>query len=101
MSWAYAAKCTLGRTLMNTEKMRMLIEDCRRDLFAYLAPGSGISDREMIIALLHRLDGLQARDALDEDFDWPPFAPEERLDEQSGRDRTSPRLRIILNRRIQ
>ncbi len=86
---------------MNTEKMRMLIEDCRRDLFAYLAPGSGISDREMIIALLHRLDGPQARDALDEDFDWPPLAPEESPDEQSGHVRTNARLRIILNRRIQ
>ncbi|PST24120.1 hypothetical protein C7U60_09325 [Mesorhizobium plurifarium] len=85
---------------MNADKMRVLIEDCRRDLFAYLEPGSGISDREMIVALLHRLDGLQARDALGEDFDWPPFAPEGSMEEQSGRNRTSARLRIILNRRL-
>ncbi|WP_051000113.1 hypothetical protein [Sinorhizobium fredii] len=61
---------------MNAEKMRKLVEDCRRDLSDYLSPDSGISDREMVIALLNRLDGPQAIDALGEDFDQRPLPDE-------------------------
>ncbi|WP_085026691.1 hypothetical protein [Ensifer aridi] len=87
---------------MNAEKMRRLIEDCRRDLDEYLEPDCGISDREIIIALLYRLDGPQARDALGEEFDWRRSAPEG--PESAGANDTrqnEARLRIILNRRAQ
>ena len=83
---------------MNSEKMRKLIEDCRRDLWEYLSSDRGISDREIIIALLNRLDGPQAKDALGED-DWRPMLEEQRIGERTGTDQNEARLRIILNRR--
>lgn len=87
---------------MNAEKMRRLIEDCRRDLDEYLEPDCGISDREIIIALLCRLDGPQARDALGEEFDWRPSIPKGRESaEAAGSHQNDARLRIILNRRPQ
>lgn len=45
-------------------KLERLVKDCQQDLAKYLVPGSGISDREVINALLTRLDGPQAREAL-------------------------------------
>ncbi|OAP40119.1 hypothetical protein AU381_11340 [Sinorhizobium glycinis] len=84
---------------MKTEKMRKLIEDCRRDLWDYLSSDSGISDREIIITLLNRLDGPQAKDALGEDSDWRPRPEERKTGERTGPAQNEARLRIILNRR--
>jgi hypothetical protein len=47
-------------------KLERLVKDCQRDLAKYLVPDSGISDRQVINMLLHRLDGPQAREALGE-----------------------------------
>ncbi|AFL49559.1 hypothetical protein ABIE78_004672 [Sinorhizobium fredii] len=84
---------------MNPEKLRKLIEDCRRDLWDYLSSDSGVSDREMIIALLNRLDGPQAKDALGEDADWRPRPEERKTGERAGPAHSEARLRIILDRR--
>ncbi|AWM27688.1 hypothetical protein [Sinorhizobium fredii] len=35
-----------------------------------LSPDSGISDREIVLALLYRLGGRQAKDAIGQDFGW-------------------------------
>ncbi len=83
---------------MNCEKMRMLIEDCRRDLYEYLLQEGGISDREIVIALLNRLDGPQAWDALGEDFDWRPPRDNSRSAEGAGPRPYEGRLKIILKR---
>ena len=85
---------------MNADKMRRLIEDCRRDLHDYLEPDCGISDREIIIALLYRLDGPQARDALGEELDRWRSLPEGPASARAiGPRQNEARLRIILNRR--
>ncbi|MEY9532158.1 hypothetical protein [Sinorhizobium fredii] len=81
---------------MNAEKMRKLIEDCRRDLSDYLSPDSGISDREMVIALLNRLDGPQAMDALGEDFDRGALPDEFQRAERARTLRQEALLRKIL-----
>ncbi|TCN31386.1 hypothetical protein EV184_106159 [Sinorhizobium americanum] len=83
---------------MNPEKMRKLIEDCQRDLWEYLSSDCGISDREIIIALLNRLNGPQAKDALGDDCDWRPRLEEQRVGERTGTDQNEARLRIIFNR---
>jgi hypothetical protein len=83
---------------MNCEKMRMLIEDCRRDLSEYLLQESGISDREIVIALLNRLDGPQAWDALGEDFGWQPPGDNSRTGEGAGPRPNEGRLKMILKR---
>lgn len=49
---------------MSSEKMRKLIQDYQRDIAAYLAPESGISERQLLQQLASRLDGQQAQDAL-------------------------------------
>lgn len=77
--------------------MRALIEDCRRNLLVYLSPDSGISDREMVIALLNRLEGAQARDALGEEFGWSPRSDKTRAAEGVHPRPNEGRLRIILN----
>ncbi|ACP22708.1 conserved hypothetical protein (plasmid) [Sinorhizobium fredii NGR234] len=84
---------------MNAEKMRKLIEDCQRDLREYLSSDSGISDREMIIELLIRLDGPQARDALGEESEWRPRPEEPRIRERIGPARHEASLRLFLDRR--
>ncbi|MEY9559263.1 hypothetical protein [Sinorhizobium fredii] len=84
---------------MNAEKMRKLIEDCQRDLWEYLSSDSGISDREMIIALLFRLDGPQARDALSEESEWRPRPEDPRICERIGPARNEASLSLFLNRR--
>lgn len=48
------------------QKCRTLIKDCQTDLAKYLVPDSGITEKEIISQLLERLDGPQAREALDE-----------------------------------
>ncbi|MCA1492485.1 hypothetical protein [Sinorhizobium alkalisoli] len=80
---------------MNAQKIRKLVEDCRRDLSEYLSPESGISDREIVIALLYRLDGPQAKDALGEDFDYRPPTDNSRTAEPAGTRPNEARLRII------
>ncbi|OHV75359.1 hypothetical protein [Ensifer sp. LCM 4579] len=80
---------------MNVQKIRKLVDDCRRDLSEYLSPESGISDREIVIALLYRLDGPQAMDALGEDFDYRP-ADDSWTAERAGARPNEARLRIIL-----
>ncbi|MEY9560161.1 hypothetical protein [Sinorhizobium fredii] len=55
---------------MDAEKMIKLIGGCRRDLSNCTSPDSGISDREIVLALLYRLDGRQAKDAIGQDFGW-------------------------------
>jgi len=37
--------------------MRKLIQDCQRDIAAYLRPESGISERQLLQQLASRLDG--------------------------------------------
>lgn len=81
---------------MNAQKIRKLLDDCRRDLSEYLSPESGISDREIVIALLYRLDGPQAMDALGEDFDYGPPADDSRTAERASSPPNEARLRIIL-----
>lgn len=45
-------------------KLEQLVRDCQRDLGVYLVPDSGVSYNQIINALLSRLDGPQAREAL-------------------------------------
>ncbi|MDW9371591.1 hypothetical protein GOC03_31690 [Sinorhizobium meliloti] len=58
---------------MSAEKMRKLIQDCQRDIAAYLPPESGISERHLLQQLSSRLDGQQAQDALGDGWQgWLP-----------------------------
>lgn len=52
------------RRQMSKKKLQRLVKDCQQELAKYLVPNSGISDREVINALLQRLDGPQAMEAL-------------------------------------
>lgn len=85
---------------MNSEKIRKLIEDCRKDLADYLSPDSGISDREMVIALLYRLDGPQAMDALGEDFERGPQPLEPHTAARADSRTNEARLRLILRQAL-
>lgn len=44
--------------------LETLVRDCQRDLGIYLVPNSGVTDRQVINKLLSRLDGPQAREAV-------------------------------------
>lgn len=52
------------RAEARAERLAALVRACQRDLAACLPPDAGITDREVISALLGRLDGPEARDAL-------------------------------------
>ena len=45
-------------------RLEGLVRDCQDDLARWIVPDSGISDDEVLNALLGRLDGPQSRDAL-------------------------------------
>ncbi|AAK64894.1 hypothetical protein CDO30_20565 (plasmid) [Sinorhizobium meliloti] len=62
-------------TEMSSEKMRKLIQDYQRDIAAYLAPESGISERQLLQQLASRLDGQQAQDALGNG--WQGWLPDD------------------------
>ncbi|MDW9620218.1 hypothetical protein [Sinorhizobium meliloti] len=64
--------------------MKKLIEDCQRDIAAYLPPESGVTDCELLQRLIARLDGRQAKDALGED--WQGWWPENDDDGDGGND---------------
>ncbi|TCN22776.1 hypothetical protein [Sinorhizobium americanum] len=81
---------------MNTGKMIKLIEDRRRDIRNYLSPESGISDREIVIALLNRLEGPQGMDALEEDLVRRALPDDFATAEPSGLHTNEGRLKIIL-----
>jgi hypothetical protein len=71
---------------MSAEKMRKLIQDCQRDIAAYLPPESGISERQLLQQLSSRLDGQQAQDALGDG--WQGWSPAD--DDPAGDDDISP-----------
>lgn len=48
-------------------KLKQLVKDCQSDLAKYLVPDSGITEKEIISQLLERLDGPQAREALNDE----------------------------------
>lgn len=52
------------RKMGQHEKLRRLVMDCQKDLAQYLPPDSGVTKDEIISRLLARLDGTQAREAL-------------------------------------
>lgn len=49
---------------LTISNLKSLIRDCQSDLAKYLPSDSGISEKEIISMLLERLDGPQAREAL-------------------------------------
>ncbi|WP_373413726.1 hypothetical protein [Ensifer aridi] len=63
-------------------RMQKLIEDCQKDIAAYLPPESGITDYELLQRLITRLDGRQAKDALGED--WQGWWPKDNDDGDGG-----------------
>ncbi|MCA1408521.1 hypothetical protein I6F26_30185 [Ensifer sp. IC3342] len=59
--------------MADANKMKTLIEDCQRDIAAYLPPDSAIAPEELLNRLIARLDGRQAKEALNDDWQscWP------------------------------
>lgn len=55
------------RDVSQAEKLIRLVKDCQKDLAQYLPPDSGVTKDEVIARLLERLDGPQAREALNEE----------------------------------
>jgi hypothetical protein len=70
--------------MADAQKMKKLIEDCQREIAAFLPPESGITEHQLLQRLMTRLDGCQARDALGDDWQgwWG--------DEDGGGDATAP-----------
>lgn len=73
-------------------KMKKLIEDCQKDIAAYLPPDSGVTDYELLQTLIRRLDGRQAKDALGDD--WQGWWPKDDDDGDSVSDSPTPRLEL-------
>ncbi|APG93114.1 hypothetical protein [Sinorhizobium americanum] len=71
--------------MADPQKMKKLIEDCQRDIAAFLPPESGITEHQLLQRLLTRLDGQQAKDALGDD--WQGWWPDEGDDGDGGGDR--------------
>ncbi|MBP1884322.1 hypothetical protein [Sinorhizobium mexicanum] len=59
--------------MADADKMKRLIEDCRKDIAAYLPPDSALAPEELLNRLLCRLDGRQAKEALCDD--WQGWCP--------------------------
>jgi len=49
------------------EKLVRLVKDCQQDLAQYLPPDAGVTKDQIISRLMARLDGPQAREALNEE----------------------------------
>lgn len=54
----------LERVMSQTQKLIRLVKDCQKDLAQYLPPDSCVTKDQVISRLLARLDGPQAREAL-------------------------------------
>jgi hypothetical protein len=54
--------------MADAQKMKMLFEDCQREIAAFLPPYSGITEHQLLQRLMTRLDGCQAKDALGDDW---------------------------------
>ncbi|MBB4184303.1 hypothetical protein [Sinorhizobium terangae] len=59
--------------MAHADKMKRLIEDCQRDIAAYLPPNSAIAPEELLNRLVARLEGRQAEEALADEWQswWP------------------------------
>ena len=53
--------------MRNMGKMRKLILDLQHDLAVWIVPDSKLSDKDVLLKFLERLDGPQAREALTEE----------------------------------
>jgi hypothetical protein len=75
--------------MADKDRMKQLIWDCQKGISASLPPESGISEHQLLQRLMTRLDGLQAKDALGDD--WQGWWPKDDDDGDGGNDSTVPK----------
>jgi hypothetical protein len=72
---------------MIIDEMNKLIEDCQREIAAYLPPESGTTEHQLLQGLVSRHDGCQAKDASARRQGW---WPDRDYGDDDGNNPTSP-----------